>query len=287
MAAAMTDSTAPDTGDAIARETFDESWLATPIDTSTASIARVYDYVLGGKDNFAVDRVPGDAFLSIEGAASMPFDNRFFIKRVVRFLVAEAGIDQIIDIGSGLPTSSNVHEFAREANPGARVVYVDNDPIVLAHGRALLDDSGATTVITADLLEPEGIFTNPDTLRLIDFERPVGVLIASVLHHLHDHQNPVAVAAAIRDRVPSGSYLAIANFHDSGDPRAREIEKALLDKGLGTGRFRTWPDQRRYFHGLELVDPGLVPVNEWRPDDETPADSPVHHLYIGGVGRKP
>lgn len=260
----------------------------TPIDTSKPSIARVYDYVLGGKDNYAVDRDAAASMLDVvPDTPLMARDNRAFLRRAVRYLVAEAGITQIIDIGSGLPTAGNVHEIAHEIDPNVAVVYVDNDPIVLAHGRALLADNETTTVITAELRDPRSIFDHPDTRKHIDMARPFAVLTASILQHLSDAEDPEGIATNIRGRLPSGSYLLSANFHDSDGPRVRELERAFLEGGLGTGRFRTWEEQRRYFDGLEMVEPGLVAANEWRPDADTPTDSSVHDLYIGGIGRKP
>ncbi|MBB4934442.1 SAM-dependent methyltransferase [Lipingzhangella halophila] len=263
-------------------------WVNTPIDTSEPSIARVYDAVLGGKDNFAADREVALKFLEVPGAQVTPFDNRRWLKRVTQWLVGQARIRQIIDLGSGLPTTSSIHEFAGQVADDVRVVYVDNDPSVLAHGRALLATSDNTTVVTGDVCDTDALLTDPDLLNLIDVERPFAVLLASVLHHLPDGEDQ-RVAAHLRAHLRPGCYLAIANFHNPGpsDPRARAIESALVDGGLGSGWVRPWPQHRMYFGDLDLVPPGLCPVNEWRPDNETPDSSPVHHLYIGGVGYRP
>lgn len=258
------------------------------IDLSRPSIARVYDYVLGGKEHFEIDRRAANAFLNVvPQAAQIAKDNRNFLRRAVRFLVGEAGVRQIIDIGSGLPTEGNVHEIAREFDPTVRVVYVDKDPVVLAHARALLSSDSTTIVITADLLTPDAIFDDMATRELIDYDEPFAVLTAGILHHLSDEQDPYAVAAAIKDRLGAGCYLLVSNFLDDDEPRAKALERAFLEGGLGTGRFRTWPELRGYFDGLEMVEPGLVYANDWRPDDLTPADSPVHTLYAAGIGRKP
>jgi hypothetical protein len=259
------------------------------INVAVPSIARVYDYVLGGKDNFASDRAAAQSLLdSMPETPLMARDNRELLRRAVRWLVAEAGIDQIIDIGSGLPTAGNVHELARDVRPGVRVVYVDVDPIVLAHGRAILAGDEDTEVIQADIREPDGIFGDAATQRLIDLGRPVAVLVSSLLHHLGDDEDPVGVIRAIVDRLPSGSYVLVANFVDPGDDaRAPKIENAFLNGGLGTGRFRTFAEQEPYFAGLDLVEPGLVFANDWKTDLTTPRDSPVHRLYAGGVARKP
>lgn len=259
------------------------------VDLSVPSIARVYDYVLGGKDNFPSDRDASQAFLNVvPDTPLLARDNRSFLRRAVQFLVRDAGIEQIIDIGSGLPTVGNVHQIAQEADPGVRVVYVDIDPIVLVHGRALLAQNANTTVIVADLLDPASIFEHADTRRLIDTSKPLAVLMASILHHLADDQDPVGVAGQIKQLLPSGSYLLAANFYDDeDDARAPALERAFLDGGLGTGRFRRFAEQIRVFDGLELVEPGLVYANDWRPDLHTPPDSPVRTLYAAGVARKP
>ena len=258
------------------------------IDPNTPSIARVYDYVLGGKHHYESDRRAAKSMIEVvPDTPLMARDNRLFLRRAVRYLVGEAGIRQIIDIGSGLPTAGNVHEIAHEADPSVRVVYVDNDPVVLAHGRALLAADPNTTVIVADLRQPDSIFDDPETRELIDLSQPFAVLTASILQHLADAEDPEGVARALRARLPSGGYLLSANFLSGDDPRAPELERAFLEGGLGTGRFRTREEQLRYFDGLELVDPGFVYVNDWRPDGQTPTDSPVYRLYAGGVARKP
>jgi SAM-dependent methyltransferase len=249
------------------------------------SIARVYDYVLGGRDHFEIDRKAAHSFLNVvPEAGQLAKDNRHFMRRSVRFMVGEARIRQIIDIGSGLPTAGNVHQVAHAIDPSVRVVYVDNDPMVLAHARAMLDEDDQTTVITADLRAPETIFDDPETHKLIDTDQPFGVLIAGILHHLSDEDDPTGVAAEVKERLSPGSYLAISNFLGD-DPRARDLERGFMD-GLGSGRFRTWDENRSYFEGLEMVPPGLVYANRWRPDEDTPKDHPVEALYVGGVGRK-
>lgn len=257
------------------------------VDLSIPSIARVYDYVLGGKENFEVDRRAAHSFLNVvPETAQIAKDNRNFLRRSVRYLVGEAGIRQIIDIGSGLPTSGNVHEIAQELDPTVRVVYIDNDPIALAHGRALLGNEDTTTVVNADIRDPESIFNDPAVRELIDDDRPLAVLIAGILHHLSDEEDPYTSAAEITKRLGVGSYLLVTHFLDDDEPRAKNLERAFLEGGLGTGRFRTWAEQRRYFDGLKMVEPGLVYANDWRPDELTPADSPVHTLYAGGIGIK-
>lgn len=257
------------------------------VDVNRPSIARVYDYVLGGKDHFEIDRQVSVAlFAAVPQTRELASDNRKFLRRAVRYLVQEAGIRQIVDIGSGLPTVGNVHEIAHEVDPSVRVVYVDIDPIVLAHGRALLGDQETTAVIIGDIRDPDPIFADAATTSLIDLDQPFAILAVSILHHLADAEDPYAVAAELRDRLPTGGYLLLGNFLDDDEPRAKQLERAALEGGLGTGRFRTWEEHRRFFEGLEMVEPGLVYANEWRPDDRTPTDSAVHTLYAVGLGKK-
>ena len=259
------------------------------LNTSTPSIARAYDYLLGGKDNFAVDRAASEELKAAAPEITLLAEaNRAFIRQVVRYLVGTAGIRQIIDIGSGLPTAGNVHEIAQEIAPETRVVYVDNDPIVLAHGRALLATNENTTVMTADLRWPDEIFDSPRTRHLIDTGEPFAVLLGGILMHLNDEEDPEGTAASVRDRLPSGGYLMISNTCDTGEPRARELHRAFAANNMGDHCFRTWQDQIRYFDGLDLVEPGLVANNRWRPGPDMPDPSnPAHELHIGGLGRKP
>jgi hypothetical protein len=260
--------------------------LPPEIDISVPSVARGYDYALGGKNNFEVDRIAGDALIDVfPGILALARDNRAFLRRGVRYLVAEAGITQFIDVGSGLPSAGNVHEVAHTIDPAVHVVYVDIDPIVLAHGRALLAENDTTTVIQADAGDPRSILDDPATRELIDFERPFAVLLSGILHHLPDERDPVGVTRAFKEAMPSGSYLLASSFLDD-DPRARQAERAITEN-FGTGRFRTWAEQRPFLDGLELVEPGLVYANDWRADEHTETNSAWHTFYCGGVGRKP
>lgn len=264
----------------------DDAPVIPDVDLTRPSIARVYDHVLGGKDHYEIDRRASAAlFAAVPETSRLAHDNRDHLRRAVTWLVREAGIRQILDLGSGLPTVGNVHEIAHEVDPSVRVVYVDIDPIVLAHGRALLDDD-TTTVITGDVRDVAAIFADPEVTALIDTSAPFAVLAASILHHLSDDEDPYAVTAAITERLSPGSYLLVSNFLDDDEPRAKALERAFLEGGLGTGRFRTWAEQQRFFAGLELAEPGLTYANDWRPDDRTPTDSPTHTLYAAGIGRK-
>lgn len=268
-------------------DTVDRSELPVEIDPNVPSIARVYDYVLGGKQHFAIDRRVSEAlFAAVPETSQLAKDNRTMLRRAIRWLVQEAGIRQIIDLGSGLPTEGNVHELAHAVDPTVRVVYVDIDPIVLAHGRALLADDNTTTVIQADVTRPETVFRHPGVRALIDFDKPFAVIAASILHHFDD-ETALAAAKAIREQLSPGSYVLFSNFLDDDEPRAKELENAFLTGGLGTGRFRTWAEQLEFFDGLVLVEPGLVYANDWKPDEQTLTDSPTHTLYAGGIGQKP
>lgn len=270
-----------------AAETDDDVAVPPGIDITVPSVARGYDYALGVKNNFAVDRAAIDALkASFPGVLAIAKINRTFLQRGVAYLVAEAGIRQFIDVGSGLPSADNVHEVAHKIDPTARVVYVDHDPIVLAHGRALLADNASTTVIQADAADPRSILDDPVTREHIDLDQPFAVLLSGIVHHLSDEQDPIGVVHTFTSAMPSGSYLLASNFLDDDDPQAAELEARIL-AAFHTGRFRTWSEQRAYFDGLELVEPGLVYANDWHPDVNTDRNSAWHTFYCGGIGRKP
>ncbi|MEO3807972.1 SAM-dependent methyltransferase [Sphaerisporangium sp. B11E5] len=271
----------------------DAGKLPAEIDTTKPSIARVYDWFLGGKDNFAVDRQVAEAALKIApGAKEAGQQNREFLQRVVHHMAAEAGIRQFIDIGSGLPTQGNVHQVAQEIDPSARVVYVDNDPMVLVHGRALLATNGSTTVIQADARDPRAILESDQVKEFIDFSEPVGLLMLSILHHLNDAEDPAGVAATLRAPLVSGSFVAVSHFCNPGevDPAASQqattVEK-VFNENLGTGRWRTLDEIMVYFGDFELVEPGLVPLPEWRAEPGLAVrNSLLYHTYYGGLARK-
>jgi hypothetical protein len=251
-------------------------------DISKPSIARTYDYLLGGKDNFAVDRAFGDRFIKdLPGSAQIAPDNRGALIRAVKEIVS-TGVHQFIDLGSGLPTADNVHQVAQRFAADARIVYADNDPIVLAHGRALLAENRNTAVIQADLREPEKIFADAETQRLIDFDQPVGVIFSATLHHVNDDEDPAGIVRFWRDKVVSGSHVFISHFRSENDPRSKELEE-LLQGSLGRGRWRT-NDQILALlgDGFTVLEPGLVPAVEWR-NPEPPDDITDYQRLIAAV----
>ncbi|MEV6234785.1 SAM-dependent methyltransferase [Saccharopolyspora shandongensis] len=268
---------------------------ATPvhIDTSKASIARVYDAFLGGKDNYEVDR---EVFRRVREvtpeAAQLAWDNRQFLIRVSRFLAAETGITQYLDCGSGLPTAENTHQVVQRIKPESRVVYVDNDPVVLAHGRALLEENSQTHFSPADIFEPARILQDEVVKRHLDFSEPVALFQMGTLHH-YDGERPLAdIMREYIGALPSGSYVAISHFLDPETDEyselARRMEQAFLHSPMGTGVFRTRTEIEAMFPGLELIDPGLVKCADWWPTGPR-LDTlyPVQHCIAGAVARKP
>lgn len=259
-------------------------WAPLGIDLTRPSASRIYDYYLGGSHNFEVDRVI--ARQAIETWPELPSimqGNRRFLRRAVRFMI-DAGITQFIDIGSGIPTAGNVHEVARLADPATRVVYVDNDPVAVTHSRAILGDDTQTAVVQADLHKPDDIVHSPDVTALIDFTKPVGILLVAVLHFVQDSDDPARLVADLADRVASGSYLAISHATSAFDPvRSAELEE--LYRRTPTPLTMRKPTQVASFFGpFELVAPGLIEISQWRPDNDNAvrADEPGH----AGVGRK-
>ena len=258
------------------------------IDTSRPNVARIYDYLLRGKDNFAADREAAKRLIeAIHDVAGIARDNRSFLGRVVRFLAIEGGIRQFLDLGSGLPTQANVHELAQGVAPDARVVYVDDDPMVASHGRAQLASGGQVGMVLGDLRDPAGILRHPDVLSLLDLARPVAVLCTSTLHFIADEAEPHKIVAAYRDQLAPGSYLAITHGTMEDDP-AGEIQAAegIYRQASSQLHVRPLPDVLRFFEGFELVEPGLTWITEWRPEPGT-APTGRQHSMRGGVGRKP
>ncbi|WP_331767212.1 SAM-dependent methyltransferase [Embleya sp. NBC_00896] len=264
----------------------ESEWRPVGIDISTPSIARVYDAVLGGKDNYPVDRAIAEASLAIvPEIGDVGRFNRAVLGRGVRFM-AEQGIRQFLDLGSGLPTVQNTHQVAQAHSADAKVVYVDKDPIVLAHGRALLAENDRTTVVTADLRDPEAVLGHPDVRALIDFDQPIGLMLVGVVHHLNDDEGPLAIVEAYKKALPPGSYLFLTHFCASS-PDAVALEKALLTD-LGSGRFRTLEEITAYFDDFDLVEPGVVYLPQWRPEEPIGDELTVgQRLMAGGIAAKP
>ena len=267
--------------------TLDPGWPPEGIDSGKANIARVYDYWLGGTNNFRADQDAARAIISVEPKVrAIARANRAFLGRAVRFL-AGSGIRQFLDIGSGIPAHRNVHEVAQETDPGARVVYVDSDPVAVAHSQHLLRDDPGATAIQADLRYPEKILGAAETQLLINFEEPVGVLLLAVLHFISDADDPHGIVAAIRDALAPGSYLVVCHSCTEGrEEMAEKLAAAYGRRVAGSRHARSRDEILRLFDGFELVEPGLVWIPQWRPD--SPADVPDHpEKYWGlvGVGR--
>jgi hypothetical protein len=264
------------------------STARTGIDTTVPHSARIWNYWLGGKDNFAVDRAAGDAWAAtFPGVRDIARASRSFLTRSLHYLAAEAGIRQFLDIGTGLPTADNTHQVAQRVAPEARIVYVDNDPLVLAHARALLTSTpeGATAYIHADLRDPDKILA--EAAEALDFTKPIALILSGVLGHVVDIGEARSIVRGLMDALPSGSYLSLNDGTSvvGGD----QVEQATQDyneSGALPYIQRTPEEIASFFDGLELVPPGMVSCPRWRPDP-APADSLAEVDAFGGVGRKP
>jgi hypothetical protein len=255
-------------------------------DTSVAHPARVYDYWLGGKDNFAADREAAERVLAVTpGLRFRVRANRAFLVRAVRYLAGEAGVRQFLDIGTGIPAVNNTHEVAQATAPDCRIVYVDNDPIVLAHARALLTSTGqgTTAYIDADLRNPQEILQLAE--RTLDFSQPVAIMLLGVLHLVQDSEDPYGIVAQLLAAAPAGSYLAISHPAIDIHSSQAEAQKRYNERVSTPQTMRTHAEVCRFFDGLSLVPPGVVYVHTWRPDPDTPAPAEVTSAH-GGVGRK-
>jgi SAM-dependent methyltransferase len=265
------------------------SWVPPGVDTKRANAARVYDYWLGGTHNFLADQDVARAVAAVEpNARVLARANREFLGRAVGFL-AQAGIRQFLDVGSGIPTAGNVHEVAQEADPGARVVYADIDPVAIAHSKALLAGNHNAVIIDADLRDPAKILGHDDTQRLIEAGRPTGLLLVAVLHFIADADDPWRIVATLRDALAPGSYLVLAHGTDEGNPVVAKATTQIYNRSVATSvHVRSRAEILGFFDGFDLIDPGLVYVSRWRPDDS--GSTPPHLLNSGclvGVGRKP
>jgi hypothetical protein len=268
--------------------TDEQSRSAAPaFDTSVPHPARVYNAILGGKDNYEADRAAAEATIrAFPGNVQAAQANRAFLARAVNYLTAEAGIRQFLDIGTGLPSADNTHEVAQAAAPGCRVVYVDNDPIVLAHARALLTSAepGATSYLEADLRDPGKILQH--AARLLDFTQPVAVMLVAVLHLISADDNPYQLVNTLMDAVPAGSYLAVSHLaNDLYPEQMAELARGFNEQAAVKVILRDHAEISRFFGGLELTDPGIAQVSRWRPRSDLEAAAPA--ILWAGVARKP
>jgi hypothetical protein len=260
------------------------------IDTSRPHSARMYDYFLGGKNHFAVDREVAEKTLTtMPWARTAARENRAFLGRASRYLAGQEGIRQFLDIGTGLPTANAVHEVVQAVTPTARVVYADNDPLVLAHARALLTSSpeGRTAYIPADLHNPAALLADPAVTEVLDFSQPIALMLVSVLHFIADEDRPAEIVATLLDALPPGSYLVASHATSEHDRTGVETASSAY-RGAGvTSQMRDADDfADLVFKDLELMPPGVVLVSEWRPDDEAPRPKPAEVGVYGGVARK-
>ena len=261
------------------------------IDTTVAHPARRYNYWLGGKDNFAADRASGDELERMFPKVRLgALANRAQLQRATRFLAAEAGIRQFLDIGTGLPTADNTHEVAQAVASDSRIVYVDNDPLVTSHARALLTSTpdGRTAYLEADLNDPDRILADPVLRETLDLSRPVGLMLIAVLHFVHGHGTARPIVRHLLDALPAGSYLVATHAtQDFGTPEQQALYQQILEEGKTDVWTRPKDEFAALFDGLELVPPGVVPASEWRPEPgaEIPARSDVN--VWTAVGRKP
>ena len=274
-----------------APESAEQPVLPPEIDTSRPHAARMYDYFLGGKNNFAADRETADKVIAaIPGVRTGPRENRAFLGRAVSYLTAEAGIRQFLDIGTGLPTANSVHEVAQSIAPDSRVVYVDNDPLVLAHARALLASSppGRTAYIHADLRKPGEIRSSPQARSILDFTQPIALLLVAVLHFVGDEYQPAELVASLIDALPSGSYLVASHLTAEHSPAGSAAGQRAYQSGGVPMRLR---DSREFaeiaFAGLELIPPGVVLTSEWRRTSAGPPPPASEVNTYCGVARKP
>jgi hypothetical protein len=263
--------------------------VRSPFDTSVAHAARVYDYWLGGTDHFAADRMAAEAVMAVNpGVVPTVRSNRAFMARVVRYLAGPVGIRQFLDLGTGLPAANNVHAVAQATAEDCRVVYVDYDPIVLAHARALLTGvPGSVSYVLADIREPDAILA--EAVKTLDFERPVAVLLLMTLQFITDAERPDRLVRDLVDAVPSGSYLAVSHPASDGGALAKVASQATAryNELVATPMTRRSREQvARFFDGLEIIEPGLVAMSEWRPDPGEPPPSVLSPAHCA-VARKP
>jgi hypothetical protein len=259
------------------------------IDTTTPHPARMYNAYLGGKDCYPADRQAARAVLrTFPEVRAIARANRAFMQRAVRFLAGEAGIRQIIDIGTGIPSAGNVHQVAAETAPGTRVAYVDNDPIVNVHASALLTGTGTTAIVLADLRDPAAILIHPKVTALIDFTQPVALLLVAITHFITDQENAAAIIATLRDALPPGSYLALSHGTADLHPPGTATQAAAGYRNAAAPLvLRSHAQITTFFDGFDLVEPGLVQAPLWRPDGKPPRQKDLAKIGIyAGVACK-
>ncbi len=266
------------------------NWAPGDIDLSRPSIARVYDYWLGGAHNFAVDRAVGDRVLAdVPVLKNIILNHRAFLRRAVRYLLSR-GIRQFLDLGSGIPTVGNVHEIAQAVDPTVKVVYVDIDPVAVAHSRAILTGNTLVNVLQTDVRDARGVIESPEVRNLLDFDRPIGVLMVALLHFVPDSDDPLGIVSDYRDAVPSGSYLALshAGYEDGEWDPAWDDAKGVYNRGVSEMTYRRKQEIEALFKGFELVEPGVARLPLWHP--ESPDDLDENSRFVlgfGAAGRKP
>ncbi|GAB3297111.1 SAM-dependent methyltransferase [Parasphingorhabdus pacifica] len=269
--------------------TGEHSWLPSEVDEDTPSAARLYDYLLGGAYNFAADRALAEKFLAaLPSARDVARVNRSFLRRAVVYL-SEQGIDQFLDIGSGIPTAGNVHEIAQEVDPAARVVYVDLEPVAVAHSQLMLEANERATIVQADMLDPADVLNHPATTRLLDFSRPIGLIMAGVFHFVPHEADAPKVISQFREALAPGSFLALSHFTADRNPEAMAQVVEVMRRSADPVHPRTHDEVVELFNGFELVEPGVVGTAWWRsdcPEDAIAEFSGGDQIY-GGVGRKP
>lgn len=263
------------------------AWAPREVDLSRPSAARVYDYYLGGSHNFAVDRAMAEEAIRLWPDLPLIMQaNRAFLRRAVKHLV-QAGVRQFLDIGSGIPTVGNVHEVAQGADPSCRVVYVDSDPVAVAHSRVILAGNDRATIVQADMRVPEQVLDHPETRQLIDFSQPLAVLMVAVLHFVPDSDDPAGIVARYREAMPLGSYLAISHATRDGQPRQALEHQELYQRNSTPIHMRSREEILPFFAGFDLLEPGLVFLSQWRPESpEEVGDRPERFSGFAGVGRK-
>ncbi|GGQ06946.1 SAM-dependent methyltransferase [Streptomyces roseolilacinus] len=265
------------------------AWAPPGIDLSVPSVSRIYDYYLGGSHNFEVDREAARRAMEfLPGLPKIMQANRAFMRRAVRHAVDE-GIAQFLDIGSGIPTFGNVHEVAQQADPRARVVYVDHDPVAVAHSKAVLDGNDRAAIAAADLRKPQDVLRSPEVSRLLDLDRPVALLLVAVLHFLEDSDRPYEAVAELRDALAPGSLIILTHASFEGLPVPQEQAGGTVGVYRDIRNplvMRSRDEVARFFDGCEMVDPGLVAMPHWRPDTPPEQEDPYAFSGFAGVGRK-